>query len=68
MLAYFKKLFAQADVNKDGKVDSTDVKEAVHAAVCGAKTEAKVATEKVKNTVKKAAVKAKAVRAKKITR
>lgn len=67
MLAYFKKLFARADVNKNGKVDKSDVKEAVHVAVCGTKAEAKVAAEKVKATAKKAAVKAKTVRAKKTT-
>jgi hypothetical protein len=52
MFAFFKKLFSRADVNKDGRVDAKD---------------AKVAVEAVKATVKKAAVQAKSVRAKKPT-
>ena len=59
MLAYFKKLFAKADANKDGKVDQAEVKAAVHTAVCGVKAEAKVAADKVKTTAKKVVAKTK---------
>jgi hypothetical protein len=58
MLAFFKKLFSQADVNKDGRVDAKDAKvavEGVKAKTNQVKTNARVA-------IKKAAVKAKAVR------
>lgn len=58
MLAFLKKLFARADVNKDGKVDAKDAKvavEGVKAKTNQVKTNARVA-------IKKAAVKAKAVR------
>jgi hypothetical protein len=58
MFAFLKKLFSRADVNKDGKVDAKDAKvavEGVKAKTNQIKTNARVA-------IKKAAVKAKAVR------
>jgi len=58
MFAFFKKLFAKADANKDGRVDVQDAKvavEGVKAKTNQVKTNARVA-------IKKAAVKAKAVR------
>ena len=58
MFAFFKKLFARADVNKDGRVDAKDAKVAVTAV----KATAKTAAARVKTTAQKAAVKAKAVR------
>jgi hypothetical protein len=61
MFAFFKKLFARADVNKDGRVDAKDAKVAVEAVKATAKTTA----VRAKATVKKAAVQAKSVRAKK---
>ena len=61
MFAFFKKLFARADVNKDGRVDTKDAKVAVEAVKATAKTTA----VRAKATVKKAAVQAKSVRAKK---
>jgi hypothetical protein len=54
-------LFARADVNKDGRVDSKDAAVAVEAV----KATAKTAAVRAKATVKKAAVQAKSVRAKK---
>jgi len=38
MFAFFKKLFARADVNKDGRVDAKDAKVAVEAVKTTAKT------------------------------
>jgi hypothetical protein len=61
MFAFFKKLFARADVNKDGRVDAKDAAVAVEAVKATAKTTA----VRAKATVKKAAVQAKSVRAKK---
>jgi hypothetical protein len=58
MLAFLKKLFARADVNKDGQVDAKDAAVAVEAV----KATAKTAAARVKTTAQKAAVKAKAVR------
>ena len=58
MFAFFKKLFAQADVNKDGQVDAKDAKVAVEAVKATAKTAAVCA----KATVKNAAVRAKTAR------
>ena len=55
MIAFFKKLFGFADVNKDGKVDAADAKVAVEAA----KEEVKIVAEKTKTAVKKEATKAK---------
>ena len=53
MLAFFKKLFSRADVNKDGRVDAKDAKVAVTAA----KTTAKTSAGRVKAKVKKVATK-----------
>ena len=61
MFAFFKKLFARADVNKDGRVDTKDATVAVEAV----KATAKTAAVRARATVKKAAVQAKSVRAKK---
>jgi hypothetical protein len=61
MFAFFKKLFARADVNQDGRVDAKDAAVAVEAVKATAKTTA----VRAKATVKKAAVQAKSVRAKK---
>ena len=61
MFAFFKKLFARADVNKDGQVDAKDAAVAVEAV----KATAKTAAVRARTTVKKAAVQAKSVRAKK---
>jgi len=58
MFAFFKKLFARADVNKDGRVDAKDAKVAVEAVKATAKTTA----VRAKATVKKAAVRAKTAR------
>jgi hypothetical protein len=58
MFAFFKKLFAQADVNKDGRVDAKDAAVAVEAVKATAKTTA----VRAKATVKKAAVRAKTAR------
>jgi len=47
MFAFFKKLFARADVNKDGQVDAKDAKVAVEAVKATAKTAVtKVAAKK----------------------
>ena len=49
MFAFFKKLFAKADVNQDGKVDAKDAQvavEAVKAEVKKVKTNARVAIKK----------------------
>ncbi len=64
MLAFLKKLFARADVNKDGKVDVKDAKVAVTAV----KATAKTAAARVKTTAQKAAVKAKTARNNKTTK
>jgi hypothetical protein len=58
MFAFFKKLFARADVNKDGQVDARDAKVAVETVKATAKTTA----VRAKATVKKAAVRAKTAR------
>ena len=58
MFAFFKKLFARADVNKDGQVDAKDAAVAVEAVKATAKTTA----VRARATVKKAAVRAKAAR------
>ena len=58
MFAFFKKLFARADVNKDGKVDAKDAAVAVEAV----KATAKSTAVRAKATVKKAAVRAKTAR------
>jgi hypothetical protein len=58
MFAFFKKLFARADVNKDGKVDAQDAKVVVESV----KTQAKTAATKVRAATKKPAVKAKTAR------
>ena len=58
MFAFFKKLFARADVNKDGQVDVKDAAVAVEAVKATAKTTA----VRARATVKKAAVRAKAAR------
>ena len=54
MLAFFKKLFGKADVNKDGKVDVQD-----------AKIVAKEVKTEVKAAVKKVSPKTKTARTKK---
>jgi hypothetical protein len=61
MFALFKKLFAKADANKDGKVDVQDAKVAVEAV----KATAKTAATKVRAAAKKPAVKAKTARVQK---
>ncbi len=61
MFAFFKKLFARADANKDGRVDVQDVKVAVESV----KAEAKVAATKVRSAARTAGVKAKTARNKK---
>jgi hypothetical protein len=53
MFAFFKKLFARADVNKDGKVDAQDAKVVVESV----KTQAKTAATKVRAATKKPAAK-----------
>ena len=58
MFAFFKKLFARADVNKDGQVDAKDAAVAVEAV----KATAKSTAVRAKATVKKAAVRAKTAR------
>ena len=58
MFAFFKKLFARADVNKDGQVDAKDAAVAVEAV----KATAKTAAVRARTTVKKAAVRAKTAR------
>jgi hypothetical protein len=58
MFAFFKKLFARADVNKDGQVDAKDAKVAVESVKATAKTTA----VRARATVKKAAVRAKTAR------
>jgi hypothetical protein len=58
MFAFFKKLFARADVNKDGRVDAKDAAVAVEAVKATAKTTA----VRAKATVKKTAVRAKTAR------
>ena len=58
MFAFFKKLFARADVNKDGRVDAKDAAVAVEAV----KATAKSTAVRAKATVKKAAVRAKTAR------
>jgi hypothetical protein len=52
MFAFFKKLFARADVNQDGKVDAQDAKVVVESV----KTQAKTAATK-KPAAKKPAAK-----------
>ena len=58
MLAFFRKLFSRADVNKDGRVDSKDAAVAVEAVKATAKTTA----VRAKTTVKKAVGRAKTAR------
>ena len=58
MFAFFKKLFARADVNKDGRVDAKDAAVAVEAVKATAKTTA----TRARTTVKKAAIRAKTAR------
>jgi hypothetical protein len=58
MFAFFKKLFARADVNKDGRVDAKDAAVAVEAV----KATAKTTTVRARTTVKKAAVRTKTAR------
>jgi hypothetical protein len=78
-LIYFNRNNKGLDVNKDGKIDSADVKAAVQNVVCGVKetadvnkdgkvdaADAAVVVEKAKTEVKKAATKAKTA-AKKVT-
>lgn len=78
---YYNRSSKGLDVNKDGKVDSADVKAAVQNVVCGVKETAdankdgkvdaadvKVVAEKAKAGAKKAAVKAKEAVAKKAGR
>lgn len=50
MLAFIKKLFGKADLNKDGKVDGADAKVAAEVV----KTEVKNTAAKAKTAVKKA--------------
>jgi len=70
---YYNRNTKSLDVNQDGKVDSADVKAAVHNVVCGVQetadvnkdgkvdaADAKVVAEKAKTEVKKAATKTKA--------
>lgn len=61
MLGFLKKLFGQADVNKDGRVDVKDAKIAAEAVA--AKVE--VAAGKIKSQAKNSAAKVKIARAKK---
>ena len=71
-LLYYNRSAKSFDVNNDGKVDTADVKAAVHNAVCGARetadvnkdgkvdaADAVVVVEKAKTEVKKAATKVK---------
>jgi hypothetical protein len=60
MFAFFKKLFARADVNKDGQVDAKVAVESV-------KATAKTTAARARATVKKAAVRAKPARTSKST-
>jgi hypothetical protein len=58
MFAFFKKLFAKADANKDGKVDVQDAKVVAESV----KAQVKTTAARTKTAVKKPAVRAKAVR------
>ena len=62
MFAFFKKLFAKADANKDGRVDVQDAKVAVEAVKSQASTHVSRAVSRAKTAVKKPAVQAKSGR------
>ena len=61
MFGFLKRLFGQADLNKDGQVDAKDVKIAVESVAAKAET----AVTKVKKQAKTGAGKAKIARARK---